>query len=404
METIRSVSGQDAAEGDPERSPANANTRRHSHSSRVPIVGLDIASYLVACRLDVLAINRFQQQWSMLCHALDMDLERFQSGLSKVAQLIKQLPPQPVLLPSVTPTITTVPVPSPAPASAPTPVIGPLAQSEPSRSASGELNGVETPDLAGASAPRTGDSRSTSPITAPSVGPADSEAPVDRDDAVSSTESSSEGTAEVDGIAELLPSPAVRSVLSDGTPSVPRLNDRRRVSATDALPPEITDPLRLVPLSPPGSHAFLPPGLQATAVTVHNHMLPTAIAYSLSSSLYWRQMADIMQSAKQRFRDFGEECPTHDEGRYVRIMLGCCRRLHAESLCVIAILTRMFHGCADPAAVFHRWTRTVVRVRRAMLLFPCSPLHCWMTLVWAVTTQIQACLCTLAAHAVAVSL
>lgn len=38
-------------------------------------------------------------------------------------------------------------------------------------------------------------------------------------------------------------------------------------------------------------------------------MLSSAVAYSLSSGMYWRQMARIVEFASERFRDFEEAGP-----------------------------------------------------------------------------------------------
>jgi hypothetical protein len=181
------------------------------------------------------------------------------------------------------------------------------AQQSPSEAAPTEANSEATSTVSGAVFGEVG-------------GPLSAEGATPQPDTVASSSDSDD--TDTDTVTDLTPVNGSRRTSAPETASVPRINARRRVSATEMVPPEVTDPVKLVPPSPQGIHTYLPPGLQLSSVTVHNTMLSSAIAYSLASAPYWRQMAEIMQSAKDRFQDFTQDGGSGDRRRYVTLPFG----------------------------------------------------------------------------------
>lgn len=328
VEAIRVISGEAPIPANDAASSDTASGRSPSHrtTSGRPVAGnVDVNHFLASCRYDVLAVTRFQQQWSVSCHAIDMDLDRFQAGLLKVASALKHAAPIPVVSPPPLPTgvSTSLPPETMLPLATPPPVDS-ISSSMPSDSVLPAVIVTQEADRTPSEMTQTeANSEAASVVSAPVsgdvVGPLSGEGMSARPDTIGSNSDTDDS--DNDTVTDLTPVTDSRHPSAPETSSVPRINARRRVSATEMVPPEVTDPLKLVPPSPQGVHAYLPPGLQLSSITVHNTMLSSAIAYSLASAPYWRQMAEIMQSAKDRFQDFTQDGGSADRRRCVSL---CC--------------------------------------------------------------------------------
>jgi hypothetical protein len=333
VETVRTLS---FAAVEPEGGSPAHDPRRHSLSSErhrtpsevlIASVPLDTSVLLASPQVDVLTVTYVYRHWMVLRHAIDADLARLDIALSRAANPLKAAAaaaPAPAVqsFASIAPILSAIigdAAPADSEAAEESALLAPVVVLESDSVLSEEADPTDAhasdqptvvheetvevsdrvPGLESTTVLPVAiavDAAATIHASVPVQESSPADAGVDPQALVRTTSTETlQSTGSVDPVL------VVDSPLA--APLPPPSSERRRLSLADLGIAEGVDASRSVPPSLPGSHAFLPSGLQSTAVTVYNNMLSSAIAYSLSSAMYWKQMGEIMDYATARFKD-----------------------------------------------------------------------------------------------------